>query len=87
MTRAMNKLDRLKSCVMAGECRKSIRLAAKFPHLGNADEAVRRAAAAMTSPSAYEGMGYDVADLIADAMRAICERYDWDNPNDNRTVN
>lgn len=69
------KLAQLKACMAAGDEIGALRIAAKFPTLGEHRERIQRAWSAFNKPEFYRGMGYDPATLIADGIAAIRERY------------
>lgn len=53
----------------------ALRIAAKFPILGAQKEAITRAWQALQRPDFYRAIGKDPAELIADGVRALQERY------------
>jgi hypothetical protein len=69
------KLARLEAHMAAGETLEALRIAAKFPWLGEYKERIVRGWSAHTSPEMYRGMGLDPDALVADAVAAIRERY------------
>lgn len=69
------KLAVLKRHVDAGEYRDAVKLAASFPRLGDHADVIRRGWAAASQPGNYRAMGYDPDACLADAVKAIRERY------------
>lgn len=76
MTAERTKLSALKDCLAAGDAIGALRIAAKFPRLGDHKERIGRAWAAHTNRETYAAMGYDVDALVADGIAAIRERFD-----------
>lgn len=75
MAGGITKLARLKACLAAGDPIGALRIAAKFPALGEHKERITRGWAAHQSQELYREMGHDPAALVADAVAAIRERY------------
>lgn len=71
----MTQLSILKDHMANGRHREAIRLAASWRRLGDAHEAISRAAAALTSPEIYRQMGYDPVKTVEDGLEAIRRRY------------
>jgi hypothetical protein len=69
------KLSKLKACMAAGDTIGALRIAAKFPNLGEHKEVITRAWAAHKNPDTYAAMGQDPALLVASGIKAIRERY------------
>ena len=69
------KIDILRAHMEKGEWEKAIRLASKFPRLGKEKDAIMRAAASMTSPELYRGMGKCPDALFAAGVEALKARY------------
>ncbi|HUE72996.1 MAG TPA: hypothetical protein VMP01_19075 [Pirellulaceae bacterium] len=69
------QLSILKAHMERGDHAAAIRLASGWARLGDAKTAIRRAAAALTTPDTYRALGYDPDALVAEAARAIRERY------------
>lgn len=69
------KLAKLKGLLASGDEIGALRIAAKFPALGEHKERITRAWAAHTNRDTYAAMGQDPDALIADGIRAIRERY------------
>jgi hypothetical protein len=71
------KLSKVEKAYRAENYREAIRLAAKFPQLGDHKEPITRAWAAIQSPDFYESLGQNPAELIEAGIRAISERYQF----------
>lgn len=69
------KLSKLKAALAAGDETGALRIAAKFPQLGEHKEAITRAWNAVQSPDLYRQMGRDPVALVAAGIAAIRERY------------
>lgn len=53
----------------------ALRVAAQFDRLGEHTEVIKRAAAALTNPTIYGALGYDLAQVKADGIAALKQRY------------
>jgi hypothetical protein len=69
------KLARLQALMARGDWHGALRIAARFPRLGEHRVAIQRAWAAIVNPRLYEGMGYDLEAVKQDGIRALKERY------------
>ena len=69
------KLDTLKAAYNAGDFAKALRIAAKFPQLGNERNAILDAHLAITNPRWVVGIGKDVNTCIAGGVEALRTRY------------
>jgi hypothetical protein len=58
-----------------GDWRLALRIAARFPRLGEHREAIVRGHEACTNPRFYKQLGYDPEKLKADGRRALTDRY------------
>jgi hypothetical protein len=63
----ITKLSQVKAFLESGDTTSALRMAAKFPRLGDHKERITRA---------YAAMGWDVAAVVADGIVAIRERFD-----------
>lgn len=70
------KLSKLKAAWQRGDRVEALRIAAKFPRLGEHKEAIQRAWAAYQNPKFYQQIGRDPARLIKQGVEAMKERYD-----------
>lgn len=71
----LTKLAQLKEAWHRGDRLRALRMAARFQKLGNADEAIRRAAAFSLSPKVYAQLGYDYDKVLLDGYAALQRRY------------
>jgi hypothetical protein len=69
------KLAAIRRHLEAGETIEALKIAARFPRLGEHKERITRAWAAHSHPDTYADMGYDPAALVADGIAAIRERF------------
>ena len=69
------KLARIRQAMREGNWDEALRLAARYRRLGEHAEVIRRAANALASPGIYQELGYDLAQLRADGIAALKERY------------
>jgi hypothetical protein len=71
----MTKLNNLKTRLASGDLIGSLRIAAKFPDLGEQKEPITRAWAAVQHPEFYREIGQDPDLLFAVGIAAIRRRY------------
>lgn len=69
------KLEKLKSLLANGDEVGALRIAARFPDLGEHKEDITRGWAAHTCPKLYEQMGDNPQELFRLAITAIKQRY------------
>ena len=69
------KLQTLKNAAAAGDWRKAISIAARFPRLGGIRNAVLDAHMAYTNPRFLAQVGKDVTSCIEDGKRALTTAY------------
>ena len=69
------KLAKLQAAMAANDWTAALRIAAKFPRLGEHKVAITRAWAALTNRSMYEEMGHNVDSLVSVGVEAIRARY------------
>jgi hypothetical protein len=69
------KLAKLEAAYRSGNQREALRIAAKFPRLGEHKEPITRAWAAIQSPDFYRAIGQDPESLVADGVKALQVRY------------
>ena len=69
------KIAVLKAAMQAGDWQRALRIAARFPRLGEHRAAILRGHEAYTNPRLYRQLGYDIENLKADGRRALIERY------------
>jgi hypothetical protein len=69
------KLDAVLDAMRAGQWCIAIKLAAKFPRLGNEARAIMQAHEALTRPDFQRQLGRDPAQLIEAGKAALLRRY------------
>jgi len=69
------KLATLKRAFAAGNHADALRIAARFPRLGDETAAITRAWAAFSNPTFYRQLGHDPALLIATGIDALRDKY------------
>jgi plasmid stabilization system protein ParE len=69
------KLSKLRAAMETDDWATALRIAAKFPRLGEHREAITRAWAAITHRLTYEQMGHNVDSLISTGVAALKARY------------
>jgi hypothetical protein len=69
------KLSQLKAAMQAEDWQLALRIAARFPELGEHAAAIRRGHEAYTNPRFYLQLGKDLEKLKAAGRRALIERY------------
>ena len=74
------KLAQLRASWERGDRLGALRLAAKFPALGNEKVAIRRGWAAHQSPALYRQIGYQPEHLLDAAYAALQRRYCLPDP-------
>ena len=72
----MKKIEALRACMKAEDWRGAIRIAAKFPRLGDEKEAITRAHLAYTHPRFLLQINKDPAACIETGKAALIARYD-----------
>ncbi len=71
----VTKLSVLRSTFAAGDHVGALRIAAKFPRLGEHAVAITKAWAAYRNPQFYREIGHDPATLIEAGVDALREKY------------
>lgn len=69
------KYEQLKEYMAQGDWHKALRLAAKFPQLGEHKKAIQQGWEALARPDNYRQMGHDPDTLIQTRVAALKERY------------
>lgn len=69
------KIDVLHGYMAAGDWVAALRLAARFPRLGEHKDAITRGWAALQNPTFYKEIGKDPDALVAAGVAALKERY------------
>lgn len=72
---AATKIAALRSAWAAGDRIAALRIAARFPRLGDDREVITRGWAAHTNPAFYAELGRDPASLVDAALAAVAARY------------
>ena len=70
-----SKLSVLKTLAAAGDWLGALRIAARFPELGEHKERITKGWNAHLRPEFYRELGHDPDALVADAFQALRERY------------
>jgi hypothetical protein len=70
------KLQTLKDAYNAGDYRKALSIAAKFPRLGEEKDLIVTAHECLTNPSFYKQMGYDTNKCVNNGIIALANKYD-----------
>ena len=70
------KLSKLKAAWHAGDQIGALRIAARFPALGDAKKAISQAWAAAQNPAFYRQLGHDPEQLVNDGLQALAARYE-----------
>jgi hypothetical protein len=71
----MTKLEELKQLIETNQYDKAIKMAAKFPRLGEERNAILSASSALLSPNMYISMGKNPEKVIQDGITAIINKY------------
>ena len=71
----MKKIDIVKMHAANGNWHEAIKVAAKFPRLGDEKKAITRAKDCIVNPRFYESMGFDVKAEIQLGIIAIRKKY------------
>lgn len=70
------KLETLKEAYNAGDYRKALSIAAKFPRLGEEKDTIMLAQGCITNPSFYKQIGKDIDKCINEGIEALRVKYD-----------
>jgi len=71
----VTKLSQVKSAMNAEDWTEALRIAARFPRLGEQKVAITRAWTAISNRPLYEQMGHDVDELFSVGVAALKSRY------------
>ena len=74
------KIDLLRAAIAARDVRGALRIAARFPVLGEAREVVTRGWEALARPDFYRQIGRDPDALVAAGWAAVVARYSPKEP-------
>ena len=69
------KLSQLRAAMADGDTTAALRIAAKFPRLGEHKEPITRAWAALNNRRLYAEMGHDVDSLVSVGVDAVRLKY------------
>ena len=69
------KIDQLIAAMRGGDYRAALRVAARFPRLGEHRDAIVRGWQALQTPEFYREIGRDPEALVASGVAALQERY------------
>lgn len=69
------KIDQLTKLMKNNEWEKAVKMAAKFPRLGEHKQIITRASSALLSPNMYLSMGKNPNELFNAGIAALQERY------------
>lgn len=75
MVEPPRKLDAVRAAMRADDWPLAIRLASKFPRLGDESAPIMRAQEALARPDFQRQLGRDPAELIAAGKAALIRRY------------
>ena len=71
----MAKIHELRSMMESGDWHGALRMASRFPRLGDHDEQIRLGWSALTNAGFYRQIGKDPDALVQAGIRALMERY------------
>lgn len=71
----MSGIEKIRAAADSGDWQEALRVAAKFPELGDHRDRIQKAWSANRNPDFYRELGRDPADLFADGVAALKERY------------
>jgi hypothetical protein len=79
-----SKLARVREAMASNDWERAIRLAARFPTLGEHGAAIRRANDAINNPRLYKQLGHDLEEIRMKAIAALKQRFSksWQNVED-----
>jgi hypothetical protein len=69
------KIDILRAMMAREDWDAAIKLAARFPRLGEEAKPIQQGASALLSPGLYRGMGKDPDEIVREAKNALIRRY------------
>lgn len=73
------KLDLLKEAFLAGDYKKAISIASKFPRLGKEKDIIMLAQGCINNPSFYKSIGKDIDMAINNGIEALRVKYEITN--------
>jgi hypothetical protein len=69
------KISLLKNYIAQEKWLEALRLASRFPRLGEHKSAIIRGYEAWVHPDFYQQLGFDVSAIITEGKKALLERY------------
>jgi glycine/D-amino acid oxidase-like deaminating enzyme len=75
MNTPTSKLAQLRAHMQAGRWQEALRIAARFPRLGEHRAAIVTAHEAWTHPGFYRQLGRDIEQLRTAGQQALCDRF------------
>ncbi|RIZ67076.1 MAG: hypothetical protein D0531_01160 [Methylococcales bacterium] len=71
----MTKLEQVKQAYATGNYKDALRIAAKFPQLGNERKAITLANECFSNPRFYKQVGVNIDQAIADGVKTLGAKY------------
>jgi hypothetical protein len=71
----MTKLEQVKQAYANGNYKNALRIAAKFPQLGDERKAITLASECFTNPRFYQQVGVNIDQAINDGVKALAGKY------------
>ena len=71
------KLSKVKTAYLSGNYNEALRIAAKFPDLGEHRKQITLAAECLTNPRFYKQLGINIDQAINDGIIALAIRYQF----------
>lgn len=71
----MTKLKQVEQAYATGNYKDALRIAAKFPQLGNERKAITLASECFTNPRFYQQVGVNIDQAINDGVKALAGKY------------
>lgn len=75
MNAPVSKASKVRAAMAAGDWQEAIRIAARFPDLGEFKAVITRAHGCYTNPGFYQQLGFDCEAVKAEARAAMLARY------------
>jgi hypothetical protein len=71
----MTKLEQVKQAYANGNYKDALRIAAKFPQLGDERKAITLASECFSNPRFYQQVGVNIDQTINDGVKALAGKY------------
>ena len=71
----MTKLEQVKQAYATGNYKDALKIAAKFPQLGNERKAITLANECFSNPRFYKQVGVNIDQAIADGVKTLGAKY------------